>query len=153
MMFMTAKVDMKKLLLILAAIAAVIVMILALGGGSSDETQPPNAATNDQRVAYIGSFGWEVANVPAESGQVRIPDEAGEVFTRYNTLQKSQGFDLSAYAGKNVMRYVYEVENFPSATAPVYATLLVYEDQVIGGDITDTSATGQIRGFRMPEES
>ena len=153
MMFMTAKVDMKKLLLVLAAVAAVIVMILALAGGNEGDTETPNAATNDQRVAYIGSFGWEVANVPTDSGQVRIPEEAGEVFTRYNTLQKSQGFDLSAYAGKNVMRYVYEIDNYPGATAPVYATLLVYEDQVIGGDVTDTSANGQIRGFQMPAGS
>ena len=42
------------------------------------------------------------------------------------------------------MRYVYEVTNYPGATDPVYATLLVHKDQVIGGDITDTSARGKI---------
>jgi hypothetical protein len=48
------------------------------------------------------------------------------------------------------MRYVYRINNYPGATEPVYATLLVYKNQIIGGDITDTSAKGQIRGFRMP---
>ena len=43
--------------------------------------------------------------------------------------------------------------NYPGATAPVYATVLVYKDQVIGGDVTDTSAGGKIRGFKMPEAS
>ena len=32
----------------------------------------------------------------------------------------------------------------------VYATLLIYKDKVIGGDVTDTAAKGHIRGFRMP---
>ena len=46
------------------------------------------------------------------------------------------------------MRYVYQVKNFPNATDPVYATLLIYKDQVIGGDITDTSPTGAIQGLK-----
>ena len=71
-----------------------------------------------------------------------------EVFERYNKLQKSQGCDLSTYAGKNVMRYVYKVENFPNATEPVYATVLVYKSQIIGGDITDTAAGGKVQALK-----
>ena len=37
----------------------------------------------------------------AESSQVKIPKESSEVFDRYNTLQKGQGYDLSAFAGKS----------------------------------------------------
>ena len=73
------------------------------------------------------------------------------MFERYNALQKSQGYDLSEYAGKKVMRYVYKINNYPGATEPVYATLLVYKNQIIGGDVTDTAAQGKIRGFKMPE--
>ena len=32
----------------------------------------------------------------------------------------------------------------------MYATVLVYKDKVIGGDVTDTAAKGKIRGFQMP---
>ena len=91
-----------------------------------------------------------MTNTPVETGQVKIPEEASEAFERYCLLQKSNGFDLAPYAGKNVMRYVYRINNYPGATEPVYATLLVYKNQIIGGDITDTSAKGQIRGFKMP---
>ena len=49
------------------------------------------------------------------------------------------------------MRYVYKINNYPGATEPVYATLLVYKNQIIGGDVTDTAAKGHIRGFKMPE--
>ena len=152
MMFMTAKVDLKKIAAILAAIAVVIIaLILLFGGGDAQTTAAKPVSNNDARVGFLTSFGWEVTNSPAESSQVRIPENTTEVFDRYNQLQKSQGYDLTQYAGKNVMRYVYKVNNYPNATEPVYATVLVYKNQIIGGDITDTAAKGQIRGFKMPE--
>jgi len=55
---------------------------------------------------------------------------------------------LTQYAGKQVMRYVYEVTNFPGAEQPVYATLLVYKNQIIGGDITNTADKGAIQGIK-----
>jgi hypothetical protein len=51
------------------------------------------------------------------------------------------------------MRYVYKVNNFPDATKPVYATLLIYKNQVIGGDVTDTSAKGVVRGLQMTPDN
>lgn len=155
MMVMTAKVDMKKIALILGAVAAVIVALILLFGGG-EETQTTSAkpvSNNDARVGFLTNFGWEVASSPVESGQVRIPEEASEVFDRYNKLQKSQGYDLTQYAGKNVMRYVYKINNFPGATEPVYATVLVYKSQIIGGDITDTAAGGKVQGFKMNKDN
>ena len=153
MMVMTAKVDMKKIIITLAVVAAVILGLVLLFGGSNDQTAATAATgvtSNDTRVEFLKGFGWEVNNSPTESGQVKIPESSSDVFDRYNTLQKSQGYDLSQYAGKTVMRYVYKINNYPGATDPVYATLLVYKDQIIGGDVTDTSAKGVIRGFKMP---
>ncbi len=151
MMFMTAKVDLKKILTILGVIAALIIAGIWLLGGESDvTTAAPDAATNEGRVKFLQDFGWQVAASPVESSQVKIPKQTTEVFDRYNQLQKSQGYDLSQFAGKNVMRFVYKIENYPGASEPVYATLLVYKNQVIGGDITDTAAKGKIQGFKMP---
>ena len=153
MMVMTAKVDIKKIIVALAAVAGVIIaLILLLGGGNSAEpTAATSVAGNDGRVEFLKNLGWEVSASPKESGQVRIPEPGDPVFDRYNQLQKSQGYDLSAYAGKAVMRYVYQIKNYPNAKDPVYATLLIYTDQVIGGDITDTSAKGVIQGLKMPQ--
>ena len=152
MMVMTAKVDKKKILIGAAAVLVLIIMLFTLLGGNGDDTTPTAAtvSNNDARVEFLKSFGWDVAATPVESSQVRIPDKSSEVYDRYNTLQKSQGYDLSPYAGKNVMRYVYKINNYPNATEPVYATILVYKNQIIGGDVTDTAAKGQIRGFKMP---
>lgn len=153
MMVMTAKVDMKKIALILAAVAAVIVALILLFGGNDAQTTSAPVSNNDARVKFLTDFGWEVSASPAESSQVRIPETMTEVFDRYNQLQKSQGYDLSTYAGKNVMRFVYKVNNYPGATEPVYATVLVYKNQVIGGDITDTAAGGKVQGFKMSKDT
>ncbi len=155
MMVMTAKVDFKKIIIGLVAAAAVIVALILLFGGGNDAepTATGTVSNNDARVQFLKSFGWEVSTSPTESSQVKIPETASEVFDRYNALQKSQGYDLSQYAGKTVMRYVYKVNNFPDATEPVYATLLVYKNQIIGGDVTDTAAKGVVRGFKMPDST
>jgi len=154
MLVMTAKVDKKKIIMILAAVlVAVVGLVMLLGGGDSSPTVSTGVTNNDARVAFLKEFGWDVTTSPVESGQVRIPSETNEVFDRYNALQKSQGYDLSKFAGKTVMRYVYKINNYPGATEPVYATLLIYKNQVIGGDVTDTSAKGTIRGFKMPQST
>ena len=153
MMVMTAKVDFKKVLIILGVVALLIIGVILLFGGGDDAAATSAAAVsnNDARVKFLTDIGWDVTTSPAETSQVRIPENNSEVYDRYNQLQKSQGYDLTSYAGKNVMRYVYKINNYPGATEPVYATLLVYKNQVIGGDVTDTAANGQVRGFKMPQ--
>ena len=152
MMVMTTKVDIKKIAIVLTAVVAVILAVILLFGSSGDTPADTTAVSNnDARVKFLENFGWQVSASPTESSQVRIPQDQTEVYSRYNALQKSQGYDLSQYAGKTVMRYVYKVNNFPGATEPVYATLLVYKNQVIGGDVTDTSPKGVVQGFKMPE--
>lgn len=156
MLVMTAKVDIKKILIAVGALILAILGLFALVNGQEEPAQQETAATapqaqsNDDRVKFLTDFGWDVTATPTESMQVRIPSESSEVFDRYNTLQKSQGYDLNQYAGKSVMRYVYQINNFPNATEPVYATVLVYKDQIIGGDVTNSGPGGQVQGFRMP---
>lgn len=143
MMVMTAKVDKKKIVIVLLGALALLGAILLFAGGNSTPTAT-TLASNDGRVAFLQNLGYEVTTSPVTSGQVRIPDTSDRIFEKYNQLQKSAGYDLSQYAGKLVMRYVYKVNNYHNSTEPVYATLLIYKDAVIGGDITDTAPQGQI---------
>ena len=152
MLIMTTKVDKRKLLIAAAATIAAIAGLLFLGSGSDAQptasmTTAPAGDTNDARVKFLTDLGWDVTTSPTESGEVKIPKSPDEVFDRYNALQKSMGYDLSKYAGKKVMRYVYQVNNYAGAQEPVYATLLVYKDNIIGGDITDTTPGGKVQGF------
>lgn len=150
MFVMTTKVNIKKLLIVLAAVAAGILALILLFGGNnkSIQTAAPAVSDNDARVQFLKNLGWEVTTSPKESGQVKIPESMTPVYERYNALQKSQGYDLTQYAGKTVMRYVYQINNYPNASEPVYATLLVYKNQVIGGDVTDTAAKGLVQGLK-----
>lgn len=157
MMIVSAKVSKRKFLtglLIAVAVIALLVFLCskadASGGEPAEDPATANtAADNEARLSFLQSFGWEVANAPVETQEVRIPEEFNDVFTRYNELQKSQGYDLSEYAGKSVKRYVYRIENHPDG-ADHFATLLIYKNKIIGGDITGTGAGGTIHGFKKP---
>ena len=154
MIMMTAKVNIKKILIgLIAAVALIIGLISLLGGKDSNPTAVTTMSDNDSRVQFLESQGWEVTTSPKEASQVKIPEEQSPVYSRYNELQKSQGYDLSQYAGKTVMRYVYEVNNYPGAEQPVYATLLVYKNQIIGGDVTNTAEKGAVRGLKKVGET
>ena len=153
MMVVTAKVKKKNLLIIGAAILAI--LILLLWPGKKDQVQEPSVqtpevSTNEDRVKFLESYGWQVSSEPIETGRVRVPEEENEIFIRYNKLQQSQGYDLRQYAGKVIDRYVYEILNSPQESGNCKATVFVYKDQIIGGDISGGRPGGKMHGFRMP---
>ena len=164
MVIMTAKVSKSKLIAIsLLVFVAVILLVLGLSSSARKQAAlPENSAqeapavpseikTNDDRIAYLGSFGWEVCEEPKQTQEVRIPTEPSEVFERYNDLQISQGFDLHEYSGKSVKRYVYEITNYPNSEDTYYATLLIYKNAVIGGDVCSSAQGGTMHSLNMPK--
>ena len=104
--------------------------------------------SNEERIAFLGQFGWTVEETPVESTTVTIPREFDKVFAAYNELQRTQGLDLSAYGGKTVERYTYTVTNYEGHEGTVLANLLVCRGRVIGGDICSADAAGFVHGFR-----
>ena len=160
MMIVSAKVSKRKLLTgIIAAVGVILLLIFLCGKADAGDTDAPEsteitaeAATNQQRLAFLQSFGWEVSETPHETQEVRIPETFNEVFTRYNRLQQAQGYDLEPFAGKSVKRYVYRIFNHPNG-ANHFATLLIHKNEVIGGDVTGAGQGGTIHGFAMPKQS
>ncbi len=106
--------------------------------------------TNEDRIAFLAQFGWEVAAEPVESTTVTIPREFDKVFGAYNELQRAQGLDLSAHAGRTVERYTYTVTNYKDYDGTVFANLLVHRGRVIGGDICSAESGGFLHGFKAP---
>lgn len=111
------------------------------------EIKYDDVKTNEDRIAFLAQFGWEVASEPKESVEVTIPSEFDKIFTGYNEIQRRQGLDLSKYKKKKVMRYTYEVTNYEGANGTVYANVLVYRNRVVGGDVCSADVTGFIHGF------
>ena len=155
MFVMTAKVSKTRIAAIFVLLIALVVLLVMLFVGKG-QAQPENIApagdSSDARLSFLTGYGWELNTDPVRTQQVTIPQDAeNETFNRYNELQKSMGFDLTAYAGKTATRYVYELLNYPEAAGPVYATLFVCDGQIIGGDVTDTGPGGKMSGFQMPQ--
>ena len=163
MKIMTAKVSRGKLALIaLLLAAAVLVPVFLLKSAkkespaaaeSAQQSAPAEIRTNEDRIAFLLGFGWEVKPDPVQSQEVRIPSEPSDVFDRYNQLQLSQGYDLSKYAGRDVQRYVYEITNYPGDSESHCATLLVCDGTVIGGDVSSQAQGGVMHGLQMPSSS
>lgn len=161
MVLMTAKLSKSKRIAIALLLVMLIVIVgicLSRAGKSGTQPSEPEAAvpaqtvkTNAERIAFLTAFGWEVSDEPVQTQQVRVPTDPTEVFLRYNDLQRSQGYDLSTLAGKTLARYVYEVLNYPEADGKYYATILVYKDAVVGGDICSSTPSGVMHGFQMPD--
>ena len=102
---------------------------------------------NEDRIAFLKQFGWEVSPEETESEQVTIPAEFDKVFAGYNEIQKGQGLDLAKYKGKTMMRYTYDVTNYKGYEGKVQANILVYRGKVVGGDICSADINGFIHGF------
>ncbi|MBQ6431761.1 MAG: DUF4830 domain-containing protein [Oscillospiraceae bacterium] len=154
MFVLTAKLSKSKLIAagVILIAAVLLIVLLATADASPAADAKPTGSTNEERVAFLATYGWSVNAEPKEAQKVRIPDTAdNRVFARYNDLQKSQGYDLTQYAGKEVMRYVYEILNYPDASSPVYASILVFDGVIIGGDVTNTAPDGVIHGFCKPQ--
>ena len=103
--------------------------------------------TNEDRVRFLEQFGWKVNPVAVEEVEVEIPEKFDKIFVGYNEIQKRQGLDLSKYRGKEVMRYTYEITNYSNTSERVYANVIVYRNNVIGGDVCSANVGGFIHGF------
>ena len=103
--------------------------------------------SDGDRREFLGQFGWEVAEAVIEEREVTIPSEFDKVFAAYNELQKEQGFDLSRYKRKTVMRYTYEVTNFDGYDGTVYANLIIHRGRVIGADLSSKELDGFVCGL------
>ena len=134
----------------LIALIAFVPELQPVSAQAGDEAQTisyDKIKTNEDRMAFLGQFGWEVDATPVESTTVTIPAEFDKVFASYNELQRRQGLDLSNYASRTVERYTYTVTNYGDFDGTVLANLLVYRGRVIGGDICSADTNGFIHGF------
>ena len=104
-------------------------------------------SSNEKRLGYIRSFGWTVEPEPLEVVEVTIPRTFNAVYRNYNALQKKQGFDLTDFRGCRVKRWTYRITNYPGAEGEVRCNLLIYGNQVIGGDVSTVALNGFMQGL------
>ena len=157
MLIFTAKIHKGRIAAVAAAAAVVCGILMAaavLSGGrgaaASASVCPKGVRTNEDRVAYLESYGWAVSEEPIAVEELIIPEEFDETYSQYLELQAGQGFDLTDYCGRRVKRYTYEVTNYPTGETGVQANLLLYKNTVIGGEVLSPRLDGFLHGLSMP---
>ena len=153
-MFMyTTKLNKRKLTVTFAAIVILIVAIFIIANNNNTtETAlfSKIVKNNDDRIAYLNSFGWEVDATPMEEESIVIPRKLGSIYENYNKIQQAQGFDLTKFGGMEAVRYTYKVLNYPN-TENVVADIIVFRNEVIAADVQSTSLDGFMHGLKLPE--
>ncbi|MBO5248359.1 MAG: DUF4830 domain-containing protein [Clostridia bacterium] len=129
-------------------------LLISLPTGVKASKDAVKGETNEERIEYLQTFGWQVSNDPVEVVNITIPEEFDATYNEYNALQISQGFDLSSYKGDSGTRYTYTISNYPNETsAQVLANVIVINDQIVAADVSSVSAGGFMHTLQMPEKS
>ena len=157
MFILTAKVNAKKVIACILALAAVACAVMMFSGSQNApavnaNTSAAKVKTNEERIGFLKALGIQPADDPAEFMEIKIPDKFDQVFERYNSIQLEQGYDLSKYTGRRVMRYTYDISNHTSGQA-ARANLLIYKDTVIGGDVCSVELGGFMHRLGISDNS
>lgn len=112
------------------------------------------ASTDEERIAFLSQFGWEIEEEAIEVKEIVIPTEFDDVYWQYNELQVTQNFDLTQYYGARVKLWKYEIKNYPGyedTDGIIQANLLVLDGVVIAGDVSSIELGGFMHTFEMPD--
>ncbi len=118
---------------------------------TGEEIAYDDIRTNEDRIAFIGQFGYTVEAEPLETCEMTLPEEFDRVLAGYNEIQKQQGLDLSRYRKKTVTRYTYTVTNYEGYEGTVYINLLQHRDRIVGCDICSADPAGFVDGLFLKE--
>ena len=94
----------RKILLAAAALVLVTGMTLLLAGcfRSAAPREAVTLATNEQRVAYLESLGWQVLPEPVATMDLQLPEDLKAQWGDYLKLQTQQGMPMADCAGQVV---------------------------------------------------
>ena len=154
MIVFAAKVSVKKIVAgVLAAGAVVAGIVLLLPAAEDAQTTVGEVGldsklkTNEQRVALLESYGWQVDPEPRSEREVQIPKTFDDTYQAYNAIQLEQGLDLTPYQGKRATLYTYELTAYPTGEQGVIANLLIRRNRLIAADISSAEADGFVHGI------
>lgn len=151
--FSTKLTKTKILTVALVSACLVLLLLISLPTGVSASKDAVKGETNEERISYLETFGWQVSADPVEVVNITIPEKFDQTYNEYNALQQTQGFDLSGYRGDSGTRYTYTVSNYPNKTSSqVLANVIVIDEQIVAADVSSVSAGGFMHSLQMPEK-
>ena len=100
------------------------------------------ADTPQKQQAFLRSLGYVTSESPLSSEEIKIPENPRDAtLVAYNGLQMQGGFNLGLYLGKSLKRFAWDVKT-DDGTAYI-AHLWLYQDKIVGGDLTDPATKKQ----------
>lgn len=153
--------NIKLILSIAASVAVIVFAVLLIPLGQKDYVYPDdvlpavksmkssdfkNVTDNEKRIEFLSRYGWTVESEPKEIIEIYIPKTFDSIYEKYNQMQIGEGLDLSKFKGKTAKRYTYVISNY-EYEGTVLANLIIYKNQVIGGDISSADSEGFVHGF------
>ena len=89
MLIWTARFSKKKAVCTVIIAGLVMALLIVLTGRmpDSEPAQQPELTTNEERVSYLDSLGWQVAPEPVETLQFLLPAQLEGTYLAYNELQ------------------------------------------------------------------
>ena len=147
-MLKTAAAFTRKRALTIILLGSILLFLLILGKWLIAYRNHSGVMTLDGRESFLLSLGWKIERDSEEVKNIRLPERFDEIMSDYNKLQRSQGYDLEKYAGKDCTQYTYHVLNYDSGRDDVYVSLYLCGRSVIGGDIHTASSDGFMHAIR-----
>lgn len=120
-------------------LALLVILLLTAGQLVTVKANAKIGSTNALRVEYIKSLRLEPDDSNVTAKDIVIPQKFSEIYKEYNALQKKAGFNLEYYKGDKATVYAY-----PICGSEKELHLIVCEDKIIGGDISDMRVGGKI---------
>lgn len=110
----------------------------------------PLIRNNDRRAEnaddvkeYLITRGIEAVFLSEK--EITIPAEFGEVYVRYNDLQRKNGFNLLPHRGHAAKLYAFTLPDLSEAH------VIVCCGEIVGGDISTAALGGEMRGLTGSE--
>lgn len=110
------------------------------------ENTDKNALNNSERIVFIKNAGYTLLSGEPETKFVKIPEVFSDVYNNYNEIQRLAGYDLSDFKGCEVVIYTYKIETPQDYSGECVFNMIVYNDRVIGGDVSSRT----LGGFMLP---
>ena len=151
MYIVSIKLDKTKILAAIASLCLVVAVVCVVFPKQTADVLTSNVSTSakstQEHIAFLNAYGYNVTDKPIQIQEIIIPTEFSSDYEKYNELQKLSGFDLADYKNYRVKKYTYKVTDYKESNEEVVANLMIYNDEVIGGDISSTTLGGFTHGF------
>ena len=151
MYVISVKLNKKRLLSVVAALCIVVaVVFVSLPHKTNDVLANDvdiTAKTIEDHIAFLSAYGYNVSEKPVQIQEIIIPAQFSDEYVKYNELQKLSGFNLEKYKSKRVKQYTYKILNYDDSVEEVVANIMIFNEKVIGGDISSTKLGGFTHGF------